>query len=159
MDKDHWFYKFSGSSDAAFGTSDYDLHRVRRGAQRSYFTQSSIARFLPKLDSIIDKLCTRLQEFKVTGQPVNLANAYRSLATDAVTEFAFHKSYNLLDPPDFAAAFHRNIRNFPELGIWHRHFGIILGALEATPAWLVRSLSPTAMDVQDFFNVRLTDAD
>src|SRR5277367_2357447 len=31
--KYHWYYRFVGSSDSAFGTADYDLHRLRRGAQ------------------------------------------------------------------------------------------------------------------------------
>src|SRR5450432_307977 len=68
----HWYYKFIGSSDAAFGTADFELHPVRRGAQQGHFTQSAVARFDPTLEGIIQKLMSRLQEFRGTGQPVNL---------------------------------------------------------------------------------------
>jgi hypothetical protein len=155
VNKYHWYYKFVGSSDAAFGTSDHDLHRIRRKAQQGYFTQDAVARFDPVLGDITSKLCKRLEEFKGTGQPVNLSNAFRSLATDVVTEFSFHKSYNLLDQQDFAAAFQKTVRDFPEIGLWHRHFGLILDVMDMMPRWMVKIMNPAGIDVLDFFNVFL----
>ncbi|PVH77367.1 putative P450 monooxygenase, partial [Cadophora sp. DSE1049] len=152
VDKYHWYYKFVGSSDAAFGTADHDLHRVRRKAQQNYFTQEAVTQFDGKLNVICDKFKSRLQEFKGTGQPVNLSVAFRSLATDVVTEYCFHKSYNLLDEPDFAASFQRAIRDFPHIGIWHRHFGLILDIFSAMPRWLVAMIDPAGVSVHDFFN-------
>ncbi|KAH9216249.1 cytochrome P450 [Leptodontidium sp. 2 PMI_412] len=152
VDKYHWYYKFVGSSDAAFGTADHDLHRVRRKAQQGYFTQEAVANFDGHLKSICNKLRSRLEEFKGTGQPVNLSNAFRSLATDVVTEYCFHKSYNLLDEPDFAASFQRAIRDFPAIGVWHRHFGLILDIFAAMPRWLVAVVDPAGVPVLDFFN-------
>lgn len=155
--KYHWYYTFVGSSDAAFGTSDHDLHRVRRGAQQGYFTQPAVARFDPALETIVDKLISRLGEFKATGQPANLSNAYRSLAADVVTEFAFHKSYRLLDSPDFSAQFQRTLREFPDIGMWHRHFGVILDVIQAMPRWFVAIINPAGLDVVDLFNVMITN--
>ncbi|EHL02646.1 putative Trichodiene oxygenase [Glarea lozoyensis 74030] len=74
VDKYHWYYKFVGSSDAAFGTSDHEKHRIRRKAQQGYFTLGAVAKFEPVLANITGKLCQRLQEFKETRQPVNLSN-------------------------------------------------------------------------------------
>lgn len=152
VDKYHWYYKFVGSSDAAFGTADHEIHRARRKAQHNYFTQEAVTQFDEKLNVICDKLKSRLDEFKGTGQPVNLSNAFRSLATDVVTEYCFHKSYNLLDEPDFAASFQRAIRDFPQIGIWHRHFGLILDIFSAMPRWLVAMIDPAGVSVHDFFN-------
>lgn len=143
-----------GSSDAAFGTADHDLHRSRRRAQQGYFAQDAVAQFNSQLCDITLKLKSRLNEFKGTGQPVNLSNAFRSLATDVVTEYCFHKSYNLLDVPDFAASFQRAIRDFPEIGVWHRHLGLILDIFSAMPRWLVAMVNPAGVSVLDFFNVR-----
>jgi cytochrome P450 len=154
-DKYHWYYRFVGSSDAAFGTADFERHRSRRAAQQGYFTQGAVAKFDPHLEIIVGKLTQRIREFKGTGQPVNLSNAYRSLATDVVTEFSFQKSYNLLESPDFAAAFQRTLRDFPEIGMWHRHFGLILDLFQAMPRWLVAIINPAGLDVVDFFAVRL----
>jgi cytochrome P450 len=153
VNKYHWYYKFVGSSDAAFGTSDYELHRVRCKAQQAYFTQDAVARFEPVIGTITLKLCKRLEEFEGTGQPVNLSNAFRSLATDVVTEFSFQKSHNLLDEPDFAAAFQKTFRDFPEIGLWHRHFGLVLDVMDMMPRWLVKIMNPTSIGVLDFLNV------
>lgn len=153
VDKYHWYYRFVGSSDAAFGTSDHDLHRSRRKAQQGYFTQDAVARFDPVLERITSKLCKRVEEFKGTGQPANLSNAFRSLATDVVTEFSFQKSYKLLDDPDFAASFQKNVRDFPEIGMWHRHFGLILEIMDLVPRWFVKMMNPAGVAVLDFFNV------
>lgn len=113
-----------------------------------------MAKFDPVLAKITDKLAKRLHEFKGTGQPVNLSNAFRSLATDVVTEFSFQKSYGLLEQQDFAAVFQKTVRDFPEIGLWHRHFGIILNVMDLMPRWLVKIMNPTGIDVLDFFNVR-----
>jgi cytochrome P450 len=130
------------------------LHRNRRKAQQGYFTSDAVVKFDPVLAKITDKLGKRLNEFKGTGQPVNLSNAFRSLATDVVTEFSFQKSYGLLEQPDFAAAFQKTIRDFPEIGLWHRHFGIILDAMDLMPRWMVKIMNPNGLDVLDFFDVR-----
>lgn len=155
VNKYHWYYKFVGSSNAAFGTSDHEEHRRRRKAQQGYFTSDAVMKFDPVLARITDRLSKRLNEFKGTGQPVNLSNAFRSLATDVVTEFSFQKSYGLLEQPDFAAAFQKTIRDFPEIGLWHRHFGLILDVMDLMPRWLVKIINPSGIDVLDFFNVNI----
>lgn len=152
VNKYHWYYKFVGSSDAAFGTSDHDLHRIRRKAQQNYFTIDAVSKFDPTLATVVSTLIRRVGESKGTGEPVNLSNAFRSLATDVATEYSFHKSYNLLLQPDFAPAFQKTIRDFPEIGLWHRHFGLILDILDLMPRWLTMLINPTGIDVIDFFN-------
>ncbi|RDW88511.1 hypothetical protein BP6252_00543 [Coleophoma cylindrospora] len=150
--KDHWYYAFVGSSGAGFGTSDHEVHRFRRKAQQAYFTQEGVASFNQELSTITSKLCMRLEEHRGTNQPVNLSNAFRSLATDVVTQFCFQKSYDLLDSPDFGAVFQKNIRVFPEIGMWHRHFGVVLDVMNTMPRWLVGLMNPTSLSVVDFFN-------
>ena len=105
-------------------------------------------------EEITSKLCSRLEEFKGTGEPVNLSDAFGCVATDAVTGYCFHKSYNVLDSPDFAASFQRAFRDFSEIGIWHRHFGYILDVFQMIPRWLVAIMNPAGVFVLDMFNVR-----
>jgi hypothetical protein len=143
VDKYHWYYKFVGTSDAAFGTTNHDLHRVRRKAQQGYFTQDAVAQFDPQLRNITSKLSSQLEEFRGTQKPVSLSNAFRFLATDVVTVCCFRKSYNLLDAPDFAASFQRAIQDF----------GLILDVFSAMPRWLVGMINPAGVSVLDFFNV------
>ena len=151
--KYHWYYRFVGSSDSAFGTADHNVHRLRRGAQQGYFTQASVARFDPIMDEIVGNLTSRLRDLKGTGQVANLSHAYRSLATDVVTEFSFHKSYNQLSYPDFGANFQQTSGKLPRIGMWHRHFGLILDIFQALPPWFRRMINPAGADVVNMFTV------
>ncbi|KAG9242306.1 cytochrome P450 [Calycina marina] len=117
INKYYWFYKSVSSSDAAFGTYDHDLRRIRRKAQQDYFTPDAVSQFNPVLQSMTAKLVDRLKEITGSHSTANLFNAFRSLATDVVTEFSFHRCHNLLDKPDFSAAFQKTFRDFPEIGL------------------------------------------
>lgn len=150
VNKYDWFYRFVNTPDSAFGSSDYELHRIRRKAQHNFFTQESVARFEPMLQRQISKFVTRLREHKSTGRPVSLSHAFRSLAADVVTDFSFYESQGLLDQPDFGATFHKSIKPFPEIGYWHRHFGLILNVIKALPRWFVKRTNPGALLIRDF---------
>ncbi|KAF8850900.1 hypothetical protein BDZ45DRAFT_167600 [Acephala macrosclerotiorum] len=69
-----------------------------------------------------------------------------------MTQYCFRKSYSLLDSPDFAASFQRAIRDFPQIGTWHRHFGLILDIFSTMPRWLVAVIDPAEVSVLDFSN-------
>ena len=43
-------------------------------------------------------------------QPVDLHHAFRCVSVDVITEYAFDKSYDLLDAPDLGAHFFRMVR-------------------------------------------------
>jgi len=148
-----WYYRFVDTADTAFGTSDHDLHRRRRKAQQVYFSQDHIFDFLPTLSRLSSKLCSRLEATRKTGELTNLTNAFKALTADVVTEFAFHKSFDLLESPDFAASFHAALRTYPEIGVWHRHFWIVLPLLQAIPKSLVNIMNPDGVFILDFFDV------
>ncbi|RDL32362.1 uncharacterized protein BP5553_08818 [Venustampulla echinocandica] len=151
VEKYDWYYTFVGSSAAAsaFGTIDHDLHRVRRKAQQGYFTTDAIARFEPQLEALTAKFCTALDGFKGTGQPVNLSDAFRSFATDAVSIFTLNRSYGFLDEPDFNAEAHRGIRALPDIGLWNRHFAGLLAVLQSLPKWLLDIANPAEAEAED----------
>ena len=125
---------------------------MRRKAQQNYFTLDAVSKFDSTLGNIVSTLIRRVGESQGTGQPVNLSNAFRSFATDVVTEYSFHKSYDLLLQPGFAPAFQKTVREFPEIGLWHRHFGLILNILDLMPRWLTMLINPAGLDVIDFFD-------
>lgn len=158
VDKYYWYYAFAGLSDTAFATANYELHRVRRKAQQTYFTVDAIAQFEPIISQTISKLSKRLAITKGTSQLLNLSHAFRALATDIVTKFVFDKSYDLLDQPDFAATFHTAILDINEMGHWQRNFHIILPIMKILPRSLVQFMNPSAIDVLDFFDVSKTSS-
>lgn len=95
-----------------------------------------------------------LKSSRVRVSQSTFLDAFGCVATDAVTGYCFNKSYNVLDSPDFAASFQRAFRDFPEIGVWHRHFGYILDVFQMIPRWLVAIMNPAGVSVLDMFNVR-----
>lgn len=51
---------------------------------------------------VVEHLCSRLEGFRHTQEPVNLRHAFAAVAMDVVTEYAFGTSYKCLDDPLFA---------------------------------------------------------
>lgn len=58
---DLWYYIFVWFSEATFGTLNHDFQHIRRGVEQAYFTASQVEN--PQLDTLYDKLVTRLAEF------------------------------------------------------------------------------------------------
>jgi cytochrome P450 len=115
-----------------------------------YFSRRSIERFEPFLRSIVQKLCNRIQEKGEAGLPVDFSAAYRSLASDAVSEFSFPRSFDFVGSPDFAKDFHDTLRELGGLAIWHRHLGFVLQLFTAMPRWLAGLANPRALAVIDY---------
>ncbi|KAK3639089.1 hypothetical protein LTR56_012638 [Elasticomyces elasticus] len=135
LDKDKWFYGGFVSTDpgATVATPSHDLHRIRRGAMSSYFSSANVRKLEPVVLSRVQKLCDRLEEHRTNGHPVNLSNAFRCLATDVVTYFAFPKPRSMLDTPDFSKDFTRLLRDFSSLITWQRHLKIVFPILMSIP--------------------------
>ena len=85
LDKDAWYYSFTASKDAGFGTANVDLHRARRKAMSRFFAASAISDLESSSREKVSKLCQRLRELRDESKPVNLSNAFRCLAADSVT--------------------------------------------------------------------------
>lgn len=51
---------------------------------------------------VVEHLCSRLEGFRDTKEPVNLRHAFAAVAMDVVTEYAFGTSYKCLEDPLFA---------------------------------------------------------
>ncbi|KAK4958152.1 hypothetical protein LTR10_004577 [Elasticomyces elasticus] len=135
LDKDKWFYGGFVSTDpgATVATPSHELHRIRRGAMSTYFSSANVRKLEPIVLSRVQKLCDRLEVNRKSGQPVNLSNAFRCLATDVVTYFAFPKPRSMLDTPDFSKDFTRLLRDFSSLITWQRHLKIVFPILMSIP--------------------------
>ncbi len=87
---------------SGFGTADHRLHRARRAALNPFFSKQTIARLQPMLTFMIEKLCSRIEEFRKSGQPMPMRQVFMCLTTDVVTLYALNRSWNHLDSPDFS---------------------------------------------------------
>jgi cytochrome P450 len=48
------------TTNAAFGTADHDLHRVRRNAMNKFFSHAQITRLEPEIATLVQLLCEKL---------------------------------------------------------------------------------------------------
>ncbi|KAF9894818.1 hypothetical protein FE257_004439 [Aspergillus nanangensis] len=68
------------------------------------FSRSGLARVEYKVVERVRKLCLRLGSFADTGDPVNLNDAFASLATDVASAIFHEEPSNFLEDPRFNAA-------------------------------------------------------
>ncbi|KAL6721586.1 hypothetical protein ACLMJK_000690 [Lecanora helva] len=132
-----------GMEDATVFTVPYDKHRLRRGALAPFFARSVVS--TPNYASIIrnkvEKLCFRLEQARTRAMPVNIGLAFKCLATDVISEYALGASYNLLDTPDFSAAWFETQRSTGEFVLLGKHFPWLIPSLRRLPTWLITLLS------------------
>ena len=151
LDKCGWYYNFAASPTAGFSTASHELHRIRRGALAKYFSMSNVARLEPLIQSCVTRLCSRLEEHRRGGTVVDLSSAYRCLASDVIMEYALPHSRRLLDSSDFAASYHRVVRNLGRTGLWNRQFPVIMPLFRAIPRYIIAKLDPgPALSLADF---------
>ena len=136
--------QYFGMDDATVFTVPYDKHRLRRGALapffgRNMFLTSSYANII---QGKVEKLCSRIEKHRETKQPMNLGLAFRCLATDVITDYALGDSYDLLDAPDFNAAWFEAQRGASEIVLLCKHFPWLMPLLRYLPSWLATLLSP-----------------
>jgi len=62
--------------DAAFGTVDHDMHRMRRAAMNPFFSKASVRRLQPIIHERIEKLMSRIEGFQSSGEPLTISLAY-----------------------------------------------------------------------------------
>lgn len=70
---------------AAFGTNDHDLHRMRRAAINPFFSKASVRRLQPVIQERMDKLLERIKGFKTSGEPLTISLAYVAFSSGTQT--------------------------------------------------------------------------
>jgi hypothetical protein len=101
VDKPKWYYCLFGTFANTFTSDRSELHRNRRRALDPYFSAGAVARHVPVVEQLVEKLRQRLLEFKGKHEVVNLEDPFRALATDVATAFAFREPFGHLESPDF----------------------------------------------------------
>lgn len=153
--KPRWFYfRFFGKFPSTNVAESHALHQLRRGPLQVYFASSNIQRYMPTIVAQVDKLCDRLRA--ADGEVVSLSDAFRCLATDVATGFAFGTPFGHLDEPTFDREFNLSVRTVVRAGTWSRHmFGLLLPIMHSLPESVARKMNPAfgrvkwMMDVSD----------
>ena len=95
---------------ATFGTISNEVHHVRRGVMNPMFSRKMVLELESVVQDKANKVCRLMQQGVDNGTPVDLHHAFRSVSVDVISDFAFDKSYDLLDKPDTGAYFFRMVR-------------------------------------------------
>ncbi|KAH7407904.1 cytochrome P450 [Cadophora sp. MPI-SDFR-AT-0126] len=112
--KYQWAVTHFACPNSIIATVDHDHHRLRRSAVSRYFSKANIRAIEPELKSYVAKFMTRIKGFEGEGngkgemgfgEPVNIWNAFKALASDVVTGCAFGESHDFLSVQDFNAGF------------------------------------------------------
>lgn len=114
----------------------------------TYFSQGNVRKLEPVVLERVQKLCDRLEQYRNDDLPVNLSNAFRCLATDVVTYFAFPKPKSMLDSPDFSKDFTRLLRDVSSLMTWQRHLKIVFPIMMSIPDSLTLRMDSTGASRQ-----------
>lgn len=143
LDKDPKFYRMLGLPQSTFQTTSHELHRLRRKPISRFFTPGAVLKGEEIINRNLGRLSARLDQYRATGQPVNLSDALRCLTTDNITEYALPEGANLLDRSGFAASYNRQIRDLGIVSLWNRTFPFLLPLSMMTPRWIVKQFAPS----------------
>ncbi|ELR03254.1 hypothetical protein VC83_02379 [Pseudogymnoascus destructans] len=135
------FYRAFGSNSAAFTTASNELHRIRRAALNPLFSRKMVLQLEEVVQSKAQKLCRRLAEALVAGQPLDLHHGFRAVSVDVITDYAFDDCHNLLDRADFGVDFFAMVRGLGPAFWFFQQWPFIQPLALKTPMWLAKILS------------------
>lgn len=151
------FYTFLGASGNAFSSGPHETHRMRREAITPFFTPGAVARREPEVEHLVAKLAGRLEQFSGTGAVLNLGDAFRCLATDGATAFAFRRPFGHLDDPDFEPSTNAAVRRLARFGAINRQTGgRFMAAMRSIPPAIALRLNPGSLGAIGFFKAGLS---
>lgn len=144
--------------NAALGTEDHDLHKMRRMALNPFFSKQAVQRLEPMIQSKIDLLCKRLQEWALQERVLNVENATMALTTDIISEYSFGYSYNSLTQDDLAAFWNSSFKEGMGSGVLFRYFPLFGRVVTSLPLWVIKIISPSNVTAATIINVRREDS-
>ncbi|KAF2115780.1 putative P450 monooxygenase [Lophiotrema nucula] len=136
--------------ESMLSTVSHDLHRRRRAPIAPFFTQHSIRRFDPVIRSKLDILCSRLEEYMHSGQPVNMDSAYAALTTDIITEYCFGVSYGYLEQEGFNPEWLPTMLSASESSLLHKQIPWITTLIRSIPNAVALKLKPEIVNLFQF---------
>lgn len=125
--------------DSILSTVDHDLHRKRRAPLAPYFSLSAIRRFDTVIRSKLELLSQKFENYRKSGQPINLDVAFTALTTDIITQYSFGISYDFLEANEFNPEWLPLLKGASEQSLLTKQMPWLTRAMRKIPvAWLVK---------------------
>ncbi|OCK89514.1 benzoate 4-monooxygenase cytochrome P450 [Cenococcum geophilum 1.58] len=126
---------------STFATPSNEVHKHKRAMLNPIFSRKMVL----KLERVVQSKANKLIKLMETGirnrKPVDLHHAFRSVSVDVITDYAFDKSFDLLDSPDLGSKFFTMVRGVgPAMWILQQ-FEILQDLALKIPLWLAPILS------------------
>ena len=103
--KDPLFYGAFGNPNSSFTTPSNELHRLRRSGLNSFFSKKVVLDLEDIVQEKVEKLSTLVSRALDSHRAVDMHHGLRAISIDIITDYAFGKSYDLLDQPDLGLRF------------------------------------------------------
>ncbi|KIY72729.1 cytochrome P450 [Cylindrobasidium torrendii FP15055 ss-10] len=142
--KDPWFYNMFRVQESSFGLVDVHQHRARRGLLSPSFHRRGIDQ-LQHVDRLISQLGS------TPDVPINLQFAFRAVALEIITSYAFGKHIGCLDTPGFHHQLLIDIEGAILSAGTIKWFPIVSTVLSTLPEAITVALVPS---MQSYFDVR-----
>ncbi|CZR52602.1 related to cytochrome P450 CYP3/CYP5/CYP6/CYP9 subfamilies [Phialocephala subalpina] len=143
VNKSSWYTRQFDMGHATFGTIEHKQHRLRRSALNPFFSKQMISKLEPTIQAVVEKLFSRLEEFRGAGKPVEMRAAYSALTIDVITAYAFNESWEHLDSPDFKKDWFDGVHLMMGAGNFMKQFPWLFSVVRVLPQSVVVWLSPT----------------
>lgn len=145
-----------GVPGSMVSTPNKDLHHNRRAALASYFSRRQVLEFTPYIQKCVDKLCRRLNnEYKGMFKVVKLDDAFAAFSSDNIIYFAFARTYDFLNYPDFSTPFVQAIDSIFDASLFSAHFPWVIPLMESLPKCVLNFIQPSIIPFFDFREVRV----
>lgn len=154
IDKPSYTKHQFGAPGATFSTIEHELHRQRKTALNPFFSKRRILEQALSVQSQVDKICHRLTtEYAGTEKILKLGDLFSCFTADVATTYAFDRSYNFLDTPDFVSPFTKSIEGFKKFAHYAIQFPLIPQLLANLPDSLLLILQPGMLAAYQFKRV------
>ncbi|TGO41072.1 hypothetical protein BHYA_0027g00500 [Botrytis hyacinthi] len=150
--KDPFYTAQFNTPDTEFGAEDHYIHRMRRSALNPFFSKASIERLSPMLTSMVEKLSSRLEEFRNTNQPLIIRLPFQCYTADIVTLYATNRCWKHLDSPDFNPSWAQTFVALSVISKWAKFLPSIYTLMEHTPLWILNRFAPSVILMLDHNN-------
>lgn len=151
--KEPTFYRGISFPSSSIGLIDPAAHRVRRQVLNPLFTASRVQSIAPQIQSKIEHLCKRLDEFGTRNEPINLYAAFKSVTMDIVSEMIFGEEFGVTSSADFRHPHLDALHDAVKKAWVFRTFPTIGWLSLNMPDWLSSTLFP--IPILEFGKVRV----
>ena len=102
--RDKYTWYTDATPGVVAGTAPHDFHRARRAVMNPFFSKAGVKNLEPIIQNKVSHLCRRVEDYRRSGQPINITMALHAFSMDVISSYCFDDCWDHLDFPDFNAA-------------------------------------------------------